>query len=107
MKNIDIVSKGLNVIVGIIYIPISFFSWIFMMASDGTIDATNTPYINLLEVFCVVAFLVPFLCLLGVVFSAILRKKGKSICSLIVLFLPLVLFVFNMFLLGYAEKIIK
>ena len=56
MNKIEIVSKALNVILGVIYIPISFFSWLFMMASETTISQTNTIYISLMQIFGFVAF---------------------------------------------------
>ncbi len=74
------------------------------MASEGTIDATNPVYINLINIFCIISFVIPFLCVAGIVGSFILRKKGHNILSLVIQFVPLVIFILNMILLAFAES---
>ena len=99
------ISKAFNIVLGVVYIPLSLFSWLLQMASEGTIDATNPLYITLIEIFCIISFIIPFLCIAGIIVSLILRKKGHSISSLVVQFLPLVIFVLNLILLCCAESI--
>ena len=105
MKRIDKISKVFNLILGVIYIPLSFFSWLMQMASEMTIDATNPLFINLVNIFCVVSFFIPILCVVGIVLSAIFRKKGHSISSIIFQFLPLVIFMLNLLLLFCTDFI--
>ena len=105
MKNINKVSTTLNWLLGIIYIPLSFFSWMLQMASEGTIDATNSTYIGLINVFCFIAFIIPLLCVMGIVISVILRKRRHYISSLIIQFLPLLVFIGNLILLAFAESL--
>ena len=105
MNEIDKAGRILNWILGAIYVPISFFSWLLQMASEGTIDATNPLYITLIEIFCIISFIIPFLCIAGIIVSLILRKKGYSISSFVVQFLPLVIFILNIILLCIAESI--
>lgn len=75
------------------------------MAADGTIDATNPLYISLVTIFCIIAFIVPFLCIAGVVVSKILRKKEKPVAAVIVLCLPFVIFLLNLGLLAVVETL--
>ena len=51
------------------------------------------------------AIIIPFLCVAGIIVSLILRKKGYSISSFVVQFLPLVIFILNIILLCIAESI--
>ena len=98
------ISKAFNIVLGVVYIPLSLFSWLLQMASEGTIDATNPLYITLIEIFCIISFIIPFLCIAGIIISVIFRKKGYSKCSLVIQFLPLVIFALNLMLLCYAES---
>ena len=75
------------------------------MASESTIDATNPLYITLIEIFCIISLIIPFLCIAGIIVSLILRKKGYSISSFVFQFLPLVIFILNIILLCIAESI--
>lgn len=105
MKKLDKIGTVFNIILGVTYIPLSLFSWLLQMASEGTIDATNPLYISLIEIFCIISFIIPFLCIAGIIASLILRKKGYSISSFVVQFLPLVIFALNLILLYYAESV--
>lgn len=105
----EIVKAGriLNWILGAIYVPISFFSWLLQMASEGTIDATNPFYISLMNIFCVIAFIIPFLCIAGIVISIVLRTRGRNVLSIIIQLLPLVIFILNLTLLYFTESLPK
>ena len=104
MQKIEKISKVFNIVLGVVYIPLSLFSWLLQMASEGTIDATNPLYITLIEIFCIISFIIPFLCIAGIIISVIFRKKGYNKCSLVIQFLPLVIFALNLMLLCYAES---
>ena len=105
MNKIDKTGRILNWVLGIVYVPISFFSWLLPMASDGTIDATNPIYISLVNIFCAIAFIIPFLCIAGIVISMVLRTRGRNILSIIIQFLPLVIFILNLILLYFTESL--
>ena len=105
MKKLDKIGKIFNVILGITYIPLSLFSWLLQMASEITMEATNSIYITLINVFCVVCFIIPLLCIAGIIVSVILREKGYSKSSFIVQFVPLAIFILNIILLCIAESI--
>ena len=107
MTKLDKPGRILNVILGIIYVPLSLFSWLSQMISEGTIGATNQLYIALVDIFCVIAFFVPLLCAAGILISAILRRKGRYILSFVIQFLPLIIFILNLVLLGFAETLPK
>ena len=105
MKKLDKIGKIFNIILGVTYIPLSLFGWLLQMASESTIDATNPLYITLIEIFCIISFFVPLLCIVGIVISIILRKKGYSKSSFIVQFIPLVIFILNLILLFVTDFI--
>ncbi len=105
MKRIDRIGKFFNLIVGILYIPLSLFSWLLQMASESTMGATNPLYIYLINIFCVIAFLIPLLCIAGILLSIVFRRKGRSVFSFVIQFLPLVIFLLNLLLLAVAESL--
>ena len=104
-KKLDRVGYVFNIILSIIYIPISWISWLFMMASEATIGATNQTFIFLITVFCWITLSIPFLCFLGIFLSVRYRKKGYSVRSFAVQFLPLIIFGMNLLLLFIAERL--
>ena len=105
IKKLDKAGYIFNILLSILYVPISWFSWLLLMASEGTIDATNSTYIILINVFCWVSMSIPFLCFLGIFLSARLRKRSYSIWSFIVQFIPLAIFCMNVVLLFIAESV--
>lgn len=105
MKKIDKIGKYFNLILGVLYVPISLFSWLLPMVSESTMSATNPLYINLINIFCVIAFLIPLLCIAGILSSILIRRKGHSVFSFVIQFLPLVIFLLNFLLLAVAESL--
>lgn len=79
----------------IFYFPISGFSMLIVMASEGTIGVTNQLYINLITVFCYLTISIPILCIICIALSVILRIKRKNIASFCIQFIPLVIFILN------------
>lgn len=96
--------RSLNIVLGILYIPLSVFSWLMQMASENTIGAENLLYVNLIDVFCVMSFLIPVVCLVGIFLSAVFRKKGQWVLAIVFQFIPLVVFLLNLLLLYVAES---
>jgi len=107
VNKLNKISRILNVVLGFFYLPLSVVSFFLTMASEGTIDATNTAYIQLINLFCFISFIIPFICVISVVLSVVFRKKGHSIMSIIVQFLPMIIFLINMILLSLAENLPK
>lgn len=105
MKKIDKLGTLFNAIFGITYIPLSLYSWLLQMASESTMDATNQVYITLINVFCIISFIIPLLCIAGIILSVFLRKKGHSIFSFVIQFIPLLIFILNIIVLYVAESI--
>lgn len=105
MKKTEKLGRLFNLILGVIYIPLSFFSWLLQMASEGTFDANNPLYITLIEIFCFIAFIIPILCIAGILMSVILRRRGHSMLSFVIQFLPLVIFILNLILFAIAESL--
>lgn len=106
MKKLDRVGFVFNIILGVLYCPFSLFSLLMMMASESTIGVTNSLYISLIDVFCVMCALIPLFCIISIVLSIVLRKKKHSVLSFVIQFLPLVIFALNAVLLAIAETII-
>lgn len=107
MKKSDIVGLVFNVVLGTLYVPLSIFCWLLMMASESTIDATNPAYINLVNVFCIVSFIIPFLCAASIALSVVLRIKKHRVISFIIQFLPVAVFGLNLLLLYFSELLPK
>lgn len=107
MKKSDIVGLVFNIVLGTLYIPFSIACWLLMMASESTIDATNPVYINLVNAFCTISFIIPLLCPPSIVLSVILRIKKHRVISFVVQFIPLILFGLNLLLLYLAELLPK
>lgn len=105
MKKIDKLGTLFNLILGITYIPLSLFSWLLQMASESTMDATNPVYITLINIFCIISFVIPLLCITGIILSVFFRKKGYSIFSFVIQFIPLLIFILNIIFLFVAESI--
>lgn len=105
MKKLNKVGYICNIVLSILYIPISFFSGLLFMVSESTIGATNQVFIILINIFCWITMLIPLFCFLGIFISVRLRKKGYSIWSFVVQFLPLIIFSMNLLLLAITERV--
>ena len=105
IKKLDKAGYIFNILLSILYVPISWFSWLLLMASEVTIDATNQTFIFFINVFCWITMIIPFLCFLGIFLSVRYRKKGYSVRSFVVQFLPLIIFGLNLLLLFIAERL--
>lgn len=105
MKMLDKISMISNIILGLLYVPLSFFCLLLQMASDGTVGATNPLYIQMNRIFCMVALTVPFFCVVGIVLSIVFRKKGCYVWSFIIQFLPIVVFGLDLVLLEFTNFI--
>ena len=96
MKKSKKVGYVLNIILAILYIPMSLFSFLLGMVSEVVMDATNQIFISLIHISSCVAMLVPIFCFVGILFSIRCRKKGYIVWSFVLQFLPLVIFCVNL-----------
>ena len=105
MKKIDKISTIFNIVLGVLYVPLSFFCLLLQMASDGTVGATNPLYIQMNRIFCMAVLTVPFFCVAGIILSIVFRKKGWHVWSFIIQFLPIVVFGLDLVFLGFTNYI--
>ena len=103
MTKLDKLGKIFNWILAGIYVFLSPFCWLMMMVSEGIIDASNMIYINMIDIFCGVCFALPLLFAISIVLSVILRRKGCSVLSFVIQFLPIAIFTLNWVLLMVAD----
>ena len=101
MKRMDRIAGILTLVLGILYIPLSLFSFLMLMALESTIGLTNQLYIILIDVFCGVSFAIPGLCVAGTVLAFIFRKK--PILAIIFSVCPLCVFVLNILFLALTD----
>ncbi|MBE7021109.1 MAG: hypothetical protein E7411_06735 [Ruminococcaceae bacterium] len=99
MKKIEKIGYVFNIILTILYIPISLFSFLLGMLSETVMDTTSQMLIRLIHISSCVAMIVPVLCFIGILFSIRCRKKGYIIWSFVLQFAPLVIFCLNFILI--------
>ena len=88
---LNIIGRILNVIVSVIYLPFSYYSYvggIVLMAYlyENEMSFLQEVFVNLLGLSCT---LIPLLCFWSVMMSLRYRKKGKIVISFAIQFLPL------------------
>ena len=106
MKKSERVGYVLSIVVTILYIPISLFSFLLGMFSEVVMDTTNQIFINLINISSCIAMLVPIFCFFGILLSIRCRKKGYIAWSFVLQFLPLVIFSLNLLLIYMADVLI-
>ena len=80
-----------NIILSVLYIPISLFGIFSLFAADSMFMYPETIQ-KIIDLMITVGVSLPFLSVLGIALSVLFRRKGKSILSFIVQFVPLILF---------------
>ena len=95
MDRLASANRILNIVLGILYIPLSFFSFLSGMLSEAIIGATNPLFITLMYIFYVIALLIPVLCWVGLFLSVSFSRKGRGIHALVAQLLPLGIFLLN------------
>lgn len=103
MKKADKAYRICHIALCILYFPLSLFSWGMMMVSESTIDVTDKLYVMLIDIFCVVSFLIPFLCIGGLLLSRFLKKKDHK-WAFGVQFIPLAVFILNLLFIGIVAQ---
>ena len=106
MKNSEKLLYVLSIVLTILYIPISLFSFLLGMLSEVVMDTANHIIAGLIDFSSCVAMLVPMFCFIGIIFSIRCRKKGYIAWSFVLQFLPLVIFSLNLLLIYMADVLI-
>lgn len=95
MKSLKTVSLVTQNVLFVLYIPLTIFSWLMGMGSEGAIGATNGLYIFLANLVSWLSVPVSLFFFMGMIQSLILRGKGKYGKAIIWQFLPLAFFLLN------------
>lgn len=91
-NKLDRLSFIFNIILSICYVPISLFGFFSVFAADSM--SMHAKFIQkIIEIMIVIGLTIPYVSILSILFSVILRKKGKSILGFIIQFIPLILFI--------------
>lgn len=80
-----------NIILSILYVPMSLYGIFSLFAADSMFMYSKTIQ-KIIELMITVGITLPFASVLGIVFSVVLRKKGRRILSFTIQFIPLILF---------------
>ena len=103
MKNPEKLLYVLSIVLTIIYIPISFFSFLLGMLSEVVMDTANQVIIGLIDFSSCIAMLVPVFCFVGILLSIRCRKKGYIVWSFVLQFLPLAIFCVNLLFIHLVD----
>ena len=104
MRVLDKITFVLNIVLGILYVPLSGFSLLLLMASEGN-EGKSEWFHMLLKVFGYSVISIPLYCILAIVLSVIFRKKGKSLLAFLIQFLPILVFALNLIFLKYLGNV--
>lgn len=91
-NSLDKLSFIFNIILSILYVPMSLYGIFSLFAADSMFMYSKTIQ-KVIELMITIGTTLPFASVIGIVLSVVFRKKGKRILSLIIQFIPLMLFV--------------
>ena len=91
-NKLDKIGLILNIILSILYVPISLYG-IFSIFFTDSMFRYSEAIQKIIDFMITIGITLPFLSILGIVLSVIFRKKGKRILSFTIQFVPLMLFV--------------
>ena len=75
MKKAERVGYVLSIVLTILYILVSFFSFLLGMLSEVVLDTTNQIFINLINILSCIAMLVPIFCFFWNIVVHKMQKK--------------------------------
>ena len=90
-NKLDKIGFIFNIILSILYVPISLYGIFSLFAADSMFMYSETIQ-KIIDLIITIGITLPFVSVLGIVLSVIFRKKGKRILSFIIQFVPLLLF---------------
>ncbi|MBO5726682.1 MAG: hypothetical protein J6S00_06445 [Clostridia bacterium] len=82
----------LNIVLSVIYVPMSFIGVFSLFAADSMSMYSDTIQM-IIEIMIYIGITLPFMSVIDIVLSVILRKRGKRILSFVIQFIPLILFI--------------
>lgn len=95
MKRLKTISLITQNVLFALYIPLSIYSWLMGMASEGAISASNSLYIFIANLVGWLSIPIALFFFAGMIQSLILRSKGEYGKAMIWQFLPLAVFLLN------------
>ena len=81
-----------NIILSILYVPISIFGIFSLFAADSMFMYPEFIQ-KIIEVMIGLGISLPFTSVISIVLSVVFRRRGKRILSFVIQFLPLILFI--------------
>ena len=81
-----------NIILSILYVPLSLYGIFSLFASDSMFMYSETIQ-KIIEFMITIGITMPFSSVICIVLSVVFRKKGRRILSFTIQFIPLILFV--------------
>lgn len=81
-----------NIILSILYVPMSLYGIFSLFASDSMFMYSETIQ-KIIEFMITIGITMPFSSVICIVLSVVFRKKGRRILSFTIQFIPLILFV--------------
>ena len=81
-----------NIILSILYVPMSLYGIFSLFASDSMFMYSETIQ-KIIEFMITIGISMPFSSVICIVLSVVFRKKGRRILSFTIQFIPLILFV--------------
>ena len=91
-NRLDKLSFIFNIILSILYVPMSLYGIFSLFAADSMFMYSETIQ-KIIELMITMGITLPFASVIGIVLSVVFRKKGKRILGFTIQFIPLVLFV--------------
>lgn len=92
MSKRSIVNLIVNIVLSIIYLPFTLFSFLFLMGTEATIGETNQLLIVWTFIYSYASFFILANCPAYIAFGYLLYRKKAVVWSYIIRFLPFILF---------------
>ena len=103
-NSLDKKSAVLNIILSIIYVPLSIMGVFTIFFADAPTTNYSELKILLLDTIIWMGFSIPLLSIASIFTSVLARKRGKSKFSFIIQFLPVLVFVVMLILMFFMDK---
>lgn len=91
MNKRSLINLIVNIVLGIVYAPVTLFSFLFLMGTEATIGETNPVLIAWTYIFSYTGFFMFLICPASILLGYLLYKKDRLIWSYIIRFLPVIL----------------
>lgn len=92
MNKKSLTNMIVNIVLGIVYAPLTLFSYLFLMGTELVMGETNQLLIVWTYVFTYTFFFMFLTCPANILFGYLLYRKKAVIWSYIIRFLPFIIF---------------